>query len=879
MIKQKDLANRFAVILEERSGLFVLAIGIITLLLILPLVLLSPTQRASESPGGTVYDLEESYNSNLPPRVHNAFFIAESKNGDILTKAPLLEILENTERLREADTLGLLNPPGLAAQTYLHSTMDINSQQQVKGIFTIADAVAEVLKSQPVFGISLKEATDEQVKLALHYIFSDTRTKYLSYSLSQLKKVEQKNLFGQKIDFWYSPAILIGLSADNEKLGGGSFRIGATADPVTTVKEQFNRNVQTILRGKQENYNLWGVAIDAGLEIDDEVGTSVPYIVATFIMVLIVVGIALKSLKMVFLTAGGLITMMVWFKGLSNLVGLKSSTTLDFIVPIAMISLGADFVIHSVNRYKEERSQGIEPKYAFRLGMGGVIGALTLAMITDAIAFVSNVSANIEAVVGFGIGAGLAIFSAFIVMGITVPVILMRLERWNLSRPKIINKLPRARIFMLVGPDSFFVPNIVMFFVRWRMIVLGSVAVITALSGYYALKLDATFDVKDFYRSESDFAIGLDKMDIHVGQTGGESAVIYIEGDVSNPNVLVALSDLIVTLRKNRYVGVNDLGDIAIQNTTLFELIYQTLNSDYAMTQIRKQSGLEFDPNKFMKFKYGDKIFSWPNSSDQLSAIYDFITVNGVPISIEQHIYDRLEVGETLYIGEGIGKNTATVIEVGIPGTREQAKVIASRKAIEKDIEVIRSVHGIYLVGLTGSAYTRQAALDATTEGLQKAFGIAIILCMIVSIIAMQSFRLGIVTIVPIILVVFWLYGFMYAFGFGLNFVTATIAAVSIGVGVDYAIHMTQRFREEMGRLNSAEEALKKSAGGTGIALIYSAVTSILGFSIMAFAPMPMFAAYGFLTATMIFLALIASLLVLPPLLLLVTPVKTQGRR
>ena len=80
-------------------------------------------------------------------------------------------------------------------------------------------------------------------------------------------------------------------------------------------------------------------------------------------------------------------------------------------------------------------------------------------------------------------------------------------------------------------------------------------------------------------------------------------------------------------------------------------------------------------------------------------------------------------------------------------------------------------------------------------------------------------------------------------------------------------------------RLNSAEEALKKSAGGTGIALIYSAVTSILGFSIMAFAPMPMFAAYGFLTATMIFLALIASLLVLPPLLLLVTPVKTQGRR
>lgn len=879
MMTQKDLAKRFAVFLEERSGLFVFAIGIITLLLVIPLSLMSPRERASESPGGPVYDLEESYNSNLPPRVHNAFFIAESQSGDILTKAPLLEILENTERLRRADTLGLLNPPGLPTQAYLHSTMNVDLQQQVKGIFTIADAVAAVLKSHPVFGISLKEATDEQVKLALHYIFSDTRTKYLSYSLSQLKKVETKNLFGQEIDFWYSPAVLIGLSADNEKLGGGSFRIGATADPVTTVKEQFNRNVQSILRGKQENYKLWGVAIDAGLEIDDEVGTSIPYILATFFMVLIIVGIALKSLKMVFLTAGGLIAMMVWFKGLSNLAGLKSSTTLDFIVPIAMISLGADFVIHSVNRYREERSQGIEPKYAFRLGMGGVIGALTLAMITDAIAFVSNASANIEAVVGFGIGAGLAIFSAFIIMGLTVPVILMRLENWHLNRPKMINKLPTVRIFMPIVPNSFFVPNIVMFFVRWRIVVLFAVAVITALSGYYALKLDATFDVKDFYRSESDFAVGLDKMDIHVGQTGGESAVIYVEGDVSDPQVLEALSDLIIGLRKNRYVGVNDLGDIAIQNTTLFELIYQTLNSDYSMAQIRKQSGLDFDPDTFMQFKYGDKIFSWPTSNEQLSAIYDFITVNGVPISIDQLIYDRLEVRETLYIGEGYGLNDATVIEVGIPGTREQAKVIASRTAIEKDIDVIRNVSGISLVGLTGSAYTRQAALDATTEGLQKAFGIAIILCLVVSIVAMRSFRLGIVTIVPIILVVFWLYGFMYLFGFGLNFVTATIAAISIGVGVDYAIHMTQRFREEMGRFNSAPEALKKSAGGTGVALIYSAVTSILGFSIMAFAPMPMFASYGFLTATMIFLALIASLLVLPSLLLLVTPVEIQKDR
>ncbi len=53
-----------------------------------------------------------------------------------------------------------------------------------------------------------------------------------------------------------------------------------------------------------------------------------------------------------------------------------------------------------------------------------------------------------------------------------------------------------------------------------------------------------------------------------------------------------------------------------------------------------------------------------------------------------------------------------------------------------------------------------------------------------------------------------------------------------------------------------------------------SAASSIVGFAIMGFAPMPMFSAFGILTALMIFLALIASLVVLPSLLLLVTPKK-----
>lgn len=82
---------------------------------------------------------------------------------------------------------------------------------------------------------------------------------------------------------------------------------------------------------------------------------------------------------------------------------------------------------------------------------------------------------------------------------------------------------------------------------------------------------------------------------------------------------------------------------------------------------------------------------------------------------------------------------------------------------------------------------------------------------------------------------------------------------------------MTERFREELRRSRSSAEAARRAARGTGVALAASAASSIGGFAVMGFAPMPLFSSYGILTAIMIALALTASILVLPALLTLVS--------
>ena len=168
--------------------------------------------------------------------------------------------------------------------------------------------------------------------------------------------------------------------------------------------------------------------------------------------------------------------------------------------------------------------------------MAGVFAALALAMVTDAIAFVSNASASIETVVGFGIGAGLAIAAAFVIMGLTLPLALMRLDAWRAKAGARVPESPSPGHSDDVhdgSPRRWSLEGLVVALARRRVAVLPVVAVLTAVTAYYAFQLDATFDVEDFFKSDSDFVVSLDKLDVHVGDSGGESAIIYIQGDLA----------------------------------------------------------------------------------------------------------------------------------------------------------------------------------------------------------------------------------------------------------------------------------------------------------------------------------------------------------
>ena len=75
---------------------------------------------------------------------------------------------------------------------------------------------------------------------------------------------------GQEIQWWTSPAMIFTAVADNSKLGGAGLEIGIGGGPDVINKEHLNRRIDTIMAGESKAYEIWGVAIDANLESEEE---------------------------------------------------------------------------------------------------------------------------------------------------------------------------------------------------------------------------------------------------------------------------------------------------------------------------------------------------------------------------------------------------------------------------------------------------------------------------------------------------------------------------------------------------------------------------------------------------------------------------------
>ncbi len=139
-----------------------------------------------------------------------------------------------------------------------------------------------------------------------------------------------------------------------------------------------------------------------------------------------------------------------------------------------------------------------------------------------------------------------------------------------------------------------------------------------------------------------------------------------------------------------------------------------------------------------------------------------------------------------------------------------------------------------------------------------------------------KNLTLSLIGVVPNFIAAFFILGIIGLIGIPLDMMTITIAAITIGIAVDNSIHYIYRFKEEFLLKKNYEQTIKYCHSTVGVAILNTSITIVFGFSILVFSNFIPTIYFGVFTGIAMLLALLSVLTLLPALILIFKPFKTN---
>lgn len=130
------------------------------------------------------------------------------------------------------------------------------------------------------------------------------------------------------------------------------------------------------------------------------------------------------------------------------------------------------------------------------------------------------------------------------------------------------------------------------------------------------------------------------------------------------------------------------------------------------------------------------------------------------------------------------------------------------------------------------------------------------------------SFSSALMPLIVVGLSVIWLYGSMGYLGIPLSTLAGSVAALVIGIGIDYSVHILNTYRFQR-RENTVGEALSEAVGETGLAIVATSITTISAFMAFLSGMMPEMHRFGLIMSMGIAYALLFSFFLLPSVFVL----------
>jgi predicted RND superfamily exporter protein len=627
---------------------------------------------------------------------------------------------------------------------------------------------------------------------------------------------------------------------------------GSLEDP-----DGFSENVtdaQVELRGLADDrdraYLVFGVGL-LNIEIDQSLVDSIALVgPVAFLFVVVVMTVVYRDPLDILLGVAGILAVLLWLFGFMGWTGIAFNQ-LMISVPVLLIGLSIDFALHVFMRHREQHDGETGIRRAMGVALGGVVVALAWVTATTAIGFLSNLVSPIAPLRDFGLASAFGITAALVIFGALVPALKIELDESLSARG-----FDRSRQAFGTG-GSHLSRLLETGAIAARRAPLAVVVVTLVVSGvgvYGATQIDTNFQEEDFLAEDppdwtqqlpepfatSEYRVTevLNSLQGDFQQVGREGELL-IRGDVTDDRVLQWVDATVENASEQESVFVLPNGEPDVRSPLSEMRLTAELSPDSAFNE---------------SFHAHDGI-----PTENISGLYDGMT--GVNPAGSEVVHE-----------EG-GEYDAIRMQVGIHNGISQETAAADLRAIAAFLEAESG--GELDVVATGDLVVNteieRNLFQTVTESLVITLVAVFLFLLVAYRLTGNAASLGVVTLLPVLFAVTWILGTMWLIGMPFNALTGTIAALTIGLGVDYSIHISDRYEQELRRQGDVWAAMQTTVTGTGGALLGTAATTVGGFGTLAFAILPALQQFGIITGLTIVYAFLASVLVLPSMLVLWT--------
>ena len=186
---------------------------------------------------------------------------------------------------------------------------------------------------------------------------------------------------------------------------------------------------------------------------------------------------------------------------------------------------------------------------------------------------------------------------------------------------------------------------------------------------------------------------------------------------------------------------------------------------------------------------------------------------------------------------------------------------------LKRDLDSLLAKDNV-TVQISGIMVLYNNMLQSLMSSQIDTLGITVLVLFVLFVIIFRSFSYALIAIVVNLIPLCACFGIMGVAGIPLDIMSITIAAISIGIGVDDVIHYIYRYKREFARLGDEAAAIRASHASIGYAMYYTSFAIILGFSVMMMSNFWPTIYFGMLICLVMSLLLLGALIILPSLIM-----------